>query len=113
MLANAMRATGLGARALAAAIDVAPAVVSRWQTGSRQPRGPARALLRVLAREPEAALRALGQELPLLGATEKAATLTMVRTPDAHARSDHVSADDARGFAGDGPPPGYTGGQED
>ncbi len=110
LLASAMRATGLTARALAKAIDVAPAVVSRWQSGNRQPRGPARALLRVLAREPEAALRALGYEPTKKRTKRKAGAKRTIAHPIETV--DHVSADDAR--EGDYDLHlGYLGGQED
>ncbi len=37
------------------------ATVRNWEQGKRLPRGPARALLRVMAREPEAVRRALSE----------------------------------------------------
>lgn len=40
-------------------IGVPTATLRKWEQGQRQPTGAARALLKVIAREPKAALRAL------------------------------------------------------
>lgn len=50
---------GLTQEAFAAQIGVPAATVRNWEQGKRLPRGPARALLRVIAAEPEAVRRAL------------------------------------------------------
>ena len=41
-------------------IDVSVATLRNWEQGRRQPEGPARALLRVTAENPDAVARALG-----------------------------------------------------
>jgi putative transcriptional regulator len=43
----------------ARAFGISLATLRRWEQGLHRPRGPARALLRVIAREPAAARRAL------------------------------------------------------
>jgi putative transcriptional regulator len=53
------RRTGLTQAAFAARIGVPLDTVRNWVQGKRAPAGPARALLRVLDRAPEAALAAL------------------------------------------------------
>lgn len=45
----------------AARFDVPLGTLRDWERGARTPSGPARTLLRVIAREPEAVLRALGR----------------------------------------------------
>ena len=59
-LAACVGATGLTQAAFAARIGVPLDTVRNWEQGKRAPAGPARALLRVLDRMPEAALAALG-----------------------------------------------------
>jgi putative transcriptional regulator len=54
------RRTGLTQAAFAARIGVPLDTVRNWEQGKRVPAGPARALLRILDRAPEAALAALG-----------------------------------------------------
>nr|MCU0890057.1 helix-turn-helix domain-containing protein [Rubritepida sp.] len=54
------RRTGLTQAAFAARIGVPLDTVRNWEQGKRLPAGPARALLRILDRAPEAALWALG-----------------------------------------------------
>ena len=54
------RRTGLSQAAFAARIGVPLDTVRNWEQGKPAPAGPARALLRVLDRMPEAALAALG-----------------------------------------------------
>ena len=53
------RRTGLTQAAFAARIGVPIDTVRNWEQGKRLPGGPAKALLRVLDRAPEAALAAL------------------------------------------------------
>jgi len=53
------RRTGLTQAAFAARIGVPLDTMRNWEQGKRAPAGPARALLRVLDRAPEAALAAL------------------------------------------------------
>jgi putative transcriptional regulator len=50
----------------AAAFGVSAATVRNWEQGRRRPEGPARVLLAVVDREPEAVLRAL--DMPRRGA---------------------------------------------
>lgn len=50
---------GLSQRAFAARIGVPVDTVRNWEQGKRLPRGPARALLRILDHAPKAALAAL------------------------------------------------------
>lgn len=52
------RAVGMTPAEFAHAFGVSIATIRRWESG-RSPQGPARALLRVMAREPAAARRAL------------------------------------------------------
>ena len=52
--------TGLTQAAFAGRIGVPVDTVRNWEQGKRAPAGPAKALLRVLDRAPEAALAALG-----------------------------------------------------
>ena len=54
------RRTGLTQAAFAARIGVPVDTVRNWEQGKRLPAGPAKALLRILDRAPEAALAALG-----------------------------------------------------
>lgn len=54
------RRTGLTQAAFAARIGVPIDTVRNWEQGKRLPAGPAKALLRILDRAPEAALAALG-----------------------------------------------------
>lgn len=53
------RRSGLTQAAFAARIGVPLDTVRNWEQGKRAPAGPARALLRILDRAPEAALAAL------------------------------------------------------
>jgi len=52
--------TGLTQTAFAARIGVPVETVRNWEQGKRSPRGPARALLKVIAQAPDAAFAALG-----------------------------------------------------
>ena len=50
---------GLTQRELAQLCGVSTATLRNWEQGRRRPRGPSRALLHIVEREPEAALRAM------------------------------------------------------
>lgn len=50
---------GLTQQELSQRIDVSLETIRNWEQGKRSPTGPAKALLRVLDRAPEAALAAL------------------------------------------------------
>ena len=51
---------GLTQAAFAAKIEVPLETVRNWEQGKRSPRGPARALLKVIGRAPDTAFAALG-----------------------------------------------------
>ncbi len=51
---------GLTQAAFAARIEVPIETVRNWEQGKRSPRGPARALLKLIDKAPEAAFAALG-----------------------------------------------------
>jgi putative transcriptional regulator len=53
--------TGLTQSAFAARIGVPVETVRNWEQGKRSPRGPARALLKVIEQAPEAAFAVLGK----------------------------------------------------
>lgn len=53
--------TGLTQAAFAARIGVPVETVRNWEQGKRSPRGPARALLKVIEEAPEAAFAVLGK----------------------------------------------------
>jgi putative transcriptional regulator len=53
------RAIGMSQAEFAAAFGILVWALRKWEQGQRRPQGPARALLRVIAREPAAARRAL------------------------------------------------------
>jgi putative transcriptional regulator len=55
------RKVGLSQVAFARRIGVPVDTVRNWEQGRRAPQGPARALLRIIDRAPETALRALDQ----------------------------------------------------
>jgi putative transcriptional regulator len=57
---NVRGRTGLTQAAFAARIGVPVETVRNWEQGKRSPRGPARALLKVIEEAPEAAFRVLG-----------------------------------------------------
>ena len=52
---------GISQAAFARMFGVSVWTLRNWEQGRRRPEGPARALLRVIEREPEAAKRALGR----------------------------------------------------
>jgi putative transcriptional regulator len=56
---NVRGQTGLTQTAFAARIGVPVETVRNWEQGKRSPRGPARALLKVIERAPEAAFAVL------------------------------------------------------
>jgi putative transcriptional regulator len=56
---NVRGRTGLTQAAFAARIGVPVETVRNWEQGKRSPRGPARALLRLIEQAPEAAFAAL------------------------------------------------------
>jgi putative transcriptional regulator len=58
---NVRGRTGLTQTAFAARIGVPVETVRNWEQGKRSPRGPARALLKVLEEAPEAAFAVLGK----------------------------------------------------
>ncbi|MGC8523748.1 MAG: helix-turn-helix domain-containing protein [Acidibrevibacterium sp.] len=53
---------GLSQEAFAARLGLPAATVRNWEQGKRLPRGPARALLRIIAKAPDTALAALTQD---------------------------------------------------
>jgi putative transcriptional regulator len=57
---NVRGRTGLTQTAFAAQIGVPVETVRNWEQGKRSPRGPARALLKVIEQAPEAAFAVLG-----------------------------------------------------
>jgi putative transcriptional regulator len=57
---NVRGQTGLTQTAFAEQIGVPVETVRNWEQGKRSPRGPARALLKVIERAPEAAFAVLG-----------------------------------------------------
>ena len=61
---NVRGQTGLTQTAFAARIGVPVETVRNWEQGKRSPRGPARALLKVIERAPEAAFAVLGAKPP-------------------------------------------------
>ncbi len=58
-VAAARKKLGLSQDKFASAFGVSPGTVRNWEQGRRHPDGPARVLLRVIDKEPEAVLRAL------------------------------------------------------
>jgi putative transcriptional regulator len=54
---------GLSQRDFAKAFGVSVATIRNWEQGRRQPRGPARTLLMVIDKEPDAVQRALEQQV--------------------------------------------------
>jgi putative transcriptional regulator len=58
---SARKKVGLSRDAFALAFGLSPATLRKWENGERKPTGAARALLMIISREPEAALRAIGK----------------------------------------------------
>jgi putative transcriptional regulator len=59
-IAATRRRLGLSQSEFAAWFGISPGTLRNWEQGRRVPEGPARVLLRVIEREPEAVRRALG-----------------------------------------------------
>ena len=59
-IAATRRRLGLSQTEFAAWFGISPGTLRNWEQGRRVPEGPARVLLRVIEREPEAVRRALG-----------------------------------------------------
>jgi putative transcriptional regulator len=59
---NVRSRTGLTQSAFAAQIGVPVETVRNWEQGKRSPRGPARALLKVIEQAPDAAFAVLGNK---------------------------------------------------
>src|ERR1700676_2061502 len=59
---NVRGQTGLTQAAFAAQIGVPVETVRNWEQGKRSPRGPARALLKVIEQAPDAAFAVLGNK---------------------------------------------------
>lgn len=55
----ARKKVGLSRDDFADAFGLSPATLRKWENGERVPTGAARALLTIISREPEAALRAI------------------------------------------------------
>lgn len=68
-VANVRRKTGLSQDKFAQAIRISPHTLRGWEQGRRQPRGPARALLWALERDPQAVMMALRPDLAREAAT--------------------------------------------
>lgn len=58
-VASVRQRLGMSQAAFARAFGVSTATLRNWEQGRRVPQGPARVLLNVIEREPEAVLRAL------------------------------------------------------
>jgi len=58
-VASIRKRAGLSQNAFAAKFGIAPATLQDWEQRRREPEGPARTLLLITDREPEAVLRAL------------------------------------------------------
>lgn len=56
---SARKRVGLSRDAFARTFGLSTATLRKWENGERQPTGPARILLTIIGREPEAALRAI------------------------------------------------------
>jgi putative transcriptional regulator len=56
---SARKRVGLSRDAFARTSGLSTATLRKWENGERQPTGPARILLTIISREPEAALRAI------------------------------------------------------
>lgn len=64
---KARELTGLSVRGFASILGVSPAAVSRWESGERTPRGPARTLLRMIEADHKASVRILKKASKGLG----------------------------------------------
>ncbi|HET7313671.1 helix-turn-helix domain-containing protein [Salinisphaera sp.] len=56
---------GMTQREFATSFGISLGTLRHWERGDRQPHGPARVLLNVLARQPEAVLSALSDKEPI------------------------------------------------
>ena len=56
---------GMSQTQFAANFGIGIATLKNWEQGKREPHGPAKTLLRIIAKEPQAVLRALGDTLPV------------------------------------------------
>ena len=65
---------GLSQDRFAAVFCVSPSTVRNWEQGRRHPEGPAKVLLRVIDKEPEAVLRALHAAQPATNAASTPAS---------------------------------------
>ena len=61
VLSTIRRRLGLSQTELAAWFGISPGTLRNWEQGRRVPDGPARVLLRVIERDPEAEWRAIGE----------------------------------------------------
>jgi putative transcriptional regulator len=59
-IAATRRRLGLSQTEFAAWFGISPGTMRNWEQGRRVPEGPARMLLRVIERDPEAVRRAIG-----------------------------------------------------
>lgn len=57
----ARKKLGLSQEKFAEAFKINPSTLRKWEQGTRQPHGPARVLLAVIEKEPEAVKRALAR----------------------------------------------------
>lgn len=69
-VATVRRKTGLSQDKFAQAIRISPHTLRGWEQGRREPRGPARALLWALDRDPQAVMNALRPDLAKEAASE-------------------------------------------
>ena len=58
-VADVREQTGLSQTRFARLIGVSKRTIENWEQGRRTPSGPARALLKIVAQDPEGAVRAL------------------------------------------------------
>jgi putative transcriptional regulator len=59
VVADVRERTGLSQTRFARLIGVSKRTLENWEQGRRSPTGPARALLKIVAKDPEGAIRAL------------------------------------------------------
>ncbi len=60
------RRLGMSQGQFAAQFGINPATLRNWEQGRRQPEGPARVLLNIIEREPDAVRHALGVAAPMV-----------------------------------------------
>ena len=73
---------GLSQSEFAALFGVSLPAIKKWEQGQRVPRGPAASLMRVIAAEPEAVVRALRQPIAAKRASTRARSLGATRGHD-------------------------------